>query len=432
MANSRQPDQYDLLNKVVDTTPIIDHHAHPLLKSEFMSDHPLLSISTEADGDALQHTRSSLTHIRAVNQLAQILGCERSWDAVASSIAQKRATSPQEWIQQCLDGIETILVDDGLGMPEKAELYSWHDSFTKSKCKRIVRVESVAEDVIARCCIAAKEGREPIDPDYGWPGEIKATFRTEIERCLADPEVVGFKSIKCYRGGLDLGVKGRIISIWDDPEVILDAIVRDHVAGKSDFVAKKRLEHGIVNELIVSETARLISESPSPFKKPFQFHTGLGDNDIDLLKASPSWLQNFIREYPTVPFVILHAGYPWTREAGYLAAMYSNVYVDIGEVFPAISRQGQENVVRQILELCPWEKILWSTDGHFLPETYLLATIQVRSALKTVLGELVRSGDLDERQAITLAQDVLFTNAKKLYNLSIDTKLPSFEQLQAS
>ncbi|KAI0447467.1 amidohydrolase-domain-containing protein [Xylaria telfairii] len=433
MPNSPQPVQHDLLNKVIDTTPIIDHHAHPLLKSEFMSDHPLLSIATEADGDALEHTTSSLAHIRAVKQLAQVLGCEQTWDAVASSIAQKRATSSEAWVQHCLAGIETILVDDGLGMPEKAELYSWHDSFTKSKCKRIVRIESVAEDIIARCCIAAKAGCKPeckpSDPgdDYDWPNDIWVTFRTEIERCIADPEVVGFKSIKCYRGGLEIMPVSGI-----SPMSRLHHIVHDYVEGKNDFVAKKRLQDEYVNGLIIYETARLISESPSPVKKPFQFHTGLGDNDINLVQASPSWLQTFIKEYPTVPFVILHAGYPWMREAGYLAAMYSNVYVDIGEVFPAVSRHGQESIVKQILELCPWRKILWSTDGHFLPETYLLATTQVRSVLKTVLGEMIQNGDLDERQAATLVQDVLFANAKNLYNLSVDTTLPNFAQLEAS
>ncbi|KAI1747961.1 amidohydrolase-domain-containing protein [Xylaria castorea] len=430
MANSRQPEQYDLLNRAIDTTPIIDHHAHPLLKSEFMSDHPLLSIASEANGDALQHTSSSLAHIRAVKQLAQTLGCEQTWDAVASSIAQKRATSSQAWIQQCLDGIETILVDDGLGMPDKAEEYSWHDSFTKSKCKRIVRIESVAEDIIAKHCVAAKLELGPSDPQLGWSEDILFDFRTEIERCIDDPEVAGFKSIKCYRGGLDIVSRDELP--YMNPGRRLDSIVMNHAEGNIDFVAKKRLQHGAPNHLIIHETANIISESPSPFKKPLQFHTGLGDNDIDLAKSSPSWLQTFIREYPTVPIVLLHAGYPWVKEMGYLAAMYSNVYADIGEVFPAVSRHGQENVVKQILELCPWEKILWSTDGHSLPETYLLATTQVRSVLKTVLAELVQAGDLDEKQAITLAQDVLFMNAKKLYNLSTDTTLPSFAQLEES
>lgn len=90
------------------------------------------------------------------------------------------------------------------------------------------------------------------------------------------------------------------------------------------------------------------------------------------------------RNYPSVPIVLLHASYPYTREAGYLASVYSNVYADIGEVFPQVSQGGQEAILRQVLELCPWSKILWSTDGHWLPETYLLAMVQGREALESV------------------------------------------------
>ncbi len=49
-----------------------------------------------------------------------------------------------------------------------------------------------------------------------------------------------------------------------------------------------------------------------------------------------------------------------------------------------VSRDAQEAVVRRILELCPWSKIVWSTDGHWFPETYLLAVMQIRETLETV------------------------------------------------
>ena len=42
--------------------------------------------------------------------------------------------------------IQCILFDDGLGgVAEFAEDYRWHDKFTVSPCKRIVRVETLAE-----------------------------------------------------------------------------------------------------------------------------------------------------------------------------------------------------------------------------------------------------------------------------------------------
>ena len=61
-----------------------------------------------------------------------------------------------------------------------------------------------------------------------------------------------------------------------------------------------------------------------------QFHTGFGDNDIALALASPALLQPLIKAYPQVKFVLLHASYPFTREAGYLTSVYSNVFLDFG------------------------------------------------------------------------------------------------------
>lgn len=124
-----------------------------------------------------------------------------------------------------------------------------------------------------------------------------------------------------------------------------------------------------------------------------------------------------------VPIVLLHSSYPYTREAGYLASVYKNVYLDIGEVFPMVSRDGQEKILRQALELTPTTKILWSTDGHHYPETYWLANRQGREALDKVMVEYVKSEDLTVLQAMLAVKQVLFENSNQLYNLGL--KIPS-------
>lgn len=101
------------------------------------------------------------------------------------------------------------------------------------------------------------------------------------------------------------------------------------------------------------------------FTSAVQFHTGLGDADITLTRSSPALLQPLIVVNPRTTFVLLHASYPYMREAGYLTAMYKNVYLDIGEVFPVVSRSGQEAVMQQVLELAPTNKIMWSSELTF-------------------------------------------------------------------
>ena len=92
-----------------------------------------------------------------------------------------------------------------------------------------------------------------------------------------------------------------------------------------------------------------------------QFHTGLGDNDLTLALASPAHLQPLVKAYPHTRVVLLHAGYPFTREAGYLTAVYENVFLDFGEIFPFVSADGQRDTLRQVLELAPTNKIMWSS-----------------------------------------------------------------------
>ena len=82
-----------------------------------------------------------------------------------------------------------------------------------------------------------------------------------------------------------------------------------------------------------------------------------------------------------------------------------------GQAMQGNSRQGQESVLKQALELTPASKILWSTDGHFYPETFYLANRQFREALEAVLPQLVLARDLDVQQAINVATDILFWNS---------------------
>ncbi|KAI0847408.1 glutamine synthetase/guanido kinase [Daldinia vernicosa] len=413
-----------LLNAAIDTTPLIDNHAHPLLTAENVSKHYLLSIATEASGAALRDSKKSLAHIRAVKHLSGVLGCEQTWEAVEAAVERKRLESRDAWIKRCLDGIETILIDDGLDVQGQAETYSWHSQFTRSKCKRIVRIETVAADVIAKSFIAHHENHPATSCCIS---QFETLVATELSLLAADPDVVAFKSIVCYRTGLDFSSSKSDIDMEDAEDALMDILSAGVTPGTpvSGFSLRKRIAHSSLNSLIVHAAADVAQEHG----KPIQFHTGLGDNDIKLTKSSPSHLQAFIEEYPALQIVLLHAGYPWTRETAYLAAMYPHVYADIGEVFPCISRKGQESVLREMLEVCPWSKILCSTDGHGFPEMYLTATTQLRSVLKTVLGDLVQTRQLDEKQAVQLVQDILFSNSKKLYKLETESTLPSLAQL---
>ncbi|KAK4240994.1 hypothetical protein C8A03DRAFT_30832 [Achaetomium macrosporum] len=417
MRATATPSQVDAVARAIRSTPIIDHHAHPLLKSEALSKHALLSITTEASGDAIHSATTSLPHLRAVRQLASALSCGFTWESVVAAIEEKRLTCPEDWTAECLSGIESILIDDGLDGQDDANPYAWHDDYTRSRCKRIVRIEKVAADIIHRIGNARRGADLTSTASSSVLGEaweeFEREFKTLIVTAIDDPDVVGFKSVICYRTGLDISVDHVAYHFAANKE--FQDIIAQYSSSGFERVQTKGL-----NDWLVHYTAQLIRDSPTGQKKPIQFHTGLGDNDLVLPKSSPSHLQDFIRTYETVPIVLLHAGYPFTRETGYLASVYENVYADIGEVFPCVSQDGQERILRETLELCPWSKILWSTDGHWFPETYLLAVTQMREVFETVLCDYVRKGHMGWRAAIGLVRDVLFRNANKLYHLELE------------
>jgi hypothetical protein len=306
--------QLNQVIRAIHKCPIIDNHAHPLLKPDALAKYPLLSITTEASGDAIHAAFTSLAHLRGVKQLAHVLDCAQTWEAVVAAIEQRRLGDYDDWISECLDGIETILVDDGLDAPDDAYEYHWHNSFTRSGCKRIVRIESVAASIFQKHAADVPEGASS---DHVFDRAIDE-FDTQIRDALQDPEVVGLKSVICYRTGLHIPA---VVDL-----TLAKASFGDIVTSYAAPAGLARIHHPGLNDLLVHRVAALISEMPGRERKPLQFHTGLGDNDLTLAKSSPAHLQEFIRTYPKVPIVLLHAGYPFTRELGYLATVYANVY----------------------------------------------------------------------------------------------------------
>jgi hypothetical protein len=62
-------------------------------------------------------------------------------------------------------------------------------------------------------------------------------------------------------------------------------------------------------------------------------HTGFGDSDLFLPRASPGYLKPLIERFQATSFVLLHC-YPFVREAGWLAHVYANVYFDLSLTIP--------------------------------------------------------------------------------------------------
>ena len=150
MGETSTRSSFDELRQLCRTYPVIDHHAHNLLRPHGQKIAEFLSITSEAEGDALEDTPTSLAHLRAARLLRRLydLPSDADWSAIDKKRKEILDEDAEGLIRRCFEGTETVLIDDGLTHGDSVEPYYWHDKYTRSPCKRIVRIEALASDVL--------------------------------------------------------------------------------------------------------------------------------------------------------------------------------------------------------------------------------------------------------------------------------------------
>ena len=121
-------------------------------------------------------------------------------------------------------------------------------------------------------------------------------------------------------------------------------------------------------------------------------------------------------EFLKTKVILLHAGYPWTKQAGQLAHTFPHVWVDMGQVTPWASLRIVE-CYRDVMAWAPLSKIVIGSGGHGSPEIAWLAALTAKVALTEVLGDAVRLGLMAAKPAEVAARMILHDNASRLYRL---------------
>jgi predicted TIM-barrel fold metal-dependent hydrolase len=208
---------------------------------------------------------------------------------------------------------------------------------------------------------------------------------------------VGVKSIAAYRVGLDLA-----------PERPTDTEVTA-AAGRWLASGRQRLADPVLQRFLIWCGIDL--------GLPVQFHVGFGDSDVDMRSCDPLLLTRLLRaiEPTCVPVMLLH-NYPFHREAGYLAQVFTNVFVDVGLATHNLGDRAT-TVIAETLELAPFGKFLFSSDAFGLPELYYLSAVLFRRGLASVLGSGVSEGSWSAADADRLAKLVAADNAIRAYRL---------------
>jgi predicted TIM-barrel fold metal-dependent hydrolase len=385
--------------------PFVDHHCHSLVAGwQRVGGGPWPAwrrcfteatrpASLAADVPDLLGYRHFLAALAAL--LGGDMGPEDLERRVVAGRDELAAADPGGYLRRLLDGAGTaaLLVDTGFGDEtlEVAELAA----AAGRPVHPIVRLETVAEQVLGA---------------GGPPARSLARFADEVERRLAqalDGGAVAVKSVAAYRGGLRLADPG-------------PAERRRAFAGMDRAGQAARFDDPVLEPFLVRRAAELAAAR----QVPLQFHTGFGDEDVDLPLADPSLLRPLLRDPRTqdCPVVLLHC-YPFVGQAAYLAGTYPQVWMDLSLALP-LAEPSAAALVREALGLCPVGKLLAASDGHSYPEMHWWGAIVWRRALDRVLGDEVGAGGLDQAAADAMAGRVLAGNAARLYRLEGSTPGP--------
>jgi hypothetical protein len=367
--------------------PIVDNHCHSLLRRQPADDdafriHLTETYFPEVARDDVPHT---LFYRWTIRELAGLLDCEPTPEAVH---AARRARGVEALAREVVEraNFKTWLIDTGYGADT---------TFSLEELRAIVpcRIEEVLrlEPMIERLILEATDFTDFLD-----------AYRASLED-LRGRGIVGLKSVIAYRTGLHVALVDR--------EDAASAFTGVHEAARRD--GSLRIESKPLLDYLVV----LAVEQSATQGVPIQFHTGLGDPDLDLTLVDPAALRVlFSDRFRAAPIVLLHTGYPYVRSLAYLAAMFPNVYADMGEAIMFAAGEATE-ITRELLGLAPASKILFSTDASLVPELYWVGSRLGRRALGRVLDEHVADGALDERTALDWAERILWRNSERVYGL---------------
>lgn len=375
------------LSKII----LIDNHAHSILKGHMQIDALAFrgAFTETRSAEMLEHhVPSSLHFIELINRLGKVLGIKGE-----GRILDFRAELTQhEYIQRLWDAasIGALIVDDGYKPEEMLSLR---------------KLSELSGRPIFRACRIEHMLEQSIEEANSFT-ELRNAFH-KLLVAAGSVKTVALKTIAAYRGGLALDV------------VSADQAKNDFDRAKSEVMrsitktGKARIYRGPLYHYFLLESF----EVAAAFGLPVQVHSGIGDDDADLLDANPLLLRDVFssRRFGKTQFVLLHC-FPYVNESAYLASLYPTVYFDLSLAVSLVSSQAHR-LFTEALSVAPFTKLLGGTDGHSVPESHWFAAFSMRRGLERALGDLVKYGSIDEEEAMRIAARILHANARSLYKL---------------
>jgi uncharacterized protein len=377
----------------LDAVPVIDTHCHPFPPSQSTISAQQLrdAISVSLRGEASPDNDSMLLGRMMTRSLARLLGTEPTWEAVVAA-RNERAGADLLGYHRTLfadANIALLMIDPGYPLT-----YIAPDDFAG-----VVPCPVVEGYRIERFFGSAGG----LDSVYGGgmyrtlPDLVEA-FRATLDAEAAKPGLRFFKSVIAYRSGL----------------AIRKVSVQEALAAFAGRPAPGSPEEKTINDYLFWEAALKAREHDLPF----QVHTGHTSHINVWPNTNPILLTPLLNqpEMQEVRFVLVHGGYPYCTEAGYLTSVYPQVALDLSLMIPW-SSIGVARRIEETLESAPTRKVMYGSDGIMVPELFWISARNVRRALGRVLDRLIDEDVLDAAEALEVGRDILYRNAERVYGV---------------
>ncbi len=365
--------------------PLVDHHVHgafaqPVPRATFEqsinegSPDPIPPWMTQFDsqlGFAIRARCAPLLDLAAHAPAEEYWARRESLGEPEVTRRFLRAAGVSDWI------IDTGYLGDAILTPDALATASG------ARAHEIVRIEALAEGLVRQGCGA---------------GEYADALRAGLAEAAG--RAVGLKSVVAYRTGFDIP--------WEAPTAA------EVSAAAARWIAAAAPRPRLTDPVLLRFGIHAAAETGLPL----QFHTGLGDRDLDLHRVNPLLLLDLFRQpsFAAVPIMLLHC-YPYHREAGYLAQAFTNVYCDVGLALNYVGVRAAA-VLAESLELAPFAKVLYSSDAWGPAELHYLGADLWRRAVTETLSSWIGSGGWSAGDAVRVSEMMASTNARRVYGLA--------------
>jgi hypothetical protein len=378
---------------------IVDAHCHPYRVDEALRDPEgfdtrmmLLgeSFLSSSKLDPTLHpfvdslTPDTVYGIALHRWLAERLGCEPTQKAVRAARAEAFRADPVAYATVLLQAerVVGVLADDGFPQPPIPR-----EEFEAAIGVPVHRVARLEPWILAH-----RDGSFD---------DLVGGVEHEVTQAAGDPRCVAYKSVIAYRTGLDVtdptpGEAGESFEHW---RADAWSETRQHAKPVRDFVLRRAL--AVARE----------------HDRPFHFHCGGGDPDIDLEHAGPRGLFPLLRDVQHQPVVLVHGGWPWVLEGAFVASVLPNVYLELSELIPWGWSQVEWSI-EMAIGTVPAAKVLYGSDAIYEPEAFYMSARMTRAALTRVLEGFVEHEYFTAEDAGRLGRLVLGGNTLRLHGIS--------------